>query len=218
MKRTLLVFALAIASALAAPLDPAALRERFGRTGEEVWRSALEPEKSNPRVSSFFNYALTLCETGLHPERLEKLFTLAAARQDLDPRSETYGSFRWSWNDREVTDRNAIEFCMQPAAIVWKKHRDALPPAARDKLRAILDPAVQASLTHQVAPSYTNIALMSAGNLIVLGEGLGREQAIGLIQHDAGQVVGFGQGFHPRSKSNQTHQPQRTQRNTEEPS
>ncbi len=174
MKRTLLALALFVTTALAAPLDQAALRERFGRTGEEVWRSALEPEKFNPRLSTFFNHALTLCETGLHPERLEQLLTLAASRQDLDPRSETFGSFRWSWNDTQVTDRNSIEFCMQPAAIVWQKHRDALPPAARAKLRALLDPAVQASLTHKVAPSYINIALMSAGNLIVLGEGLGR--------------------------------------------
>lgn len=176
MPRPLLVFLAAFASTWAAPLDRAALGERFGHTGEEIWRSALEPEKHNPRVSTFLNHALTLCETGLHPERLEKLFTLAASRQDLDPKSETYGSFRWSWNDSQVTDRNSIEFCMQPAAIIWKKHRDALPPAAREKLRALLDPAVQASLTHQVAPSYTNIALMSAGNLIVLGEGLERPE------------------------------------------
>jgi hypothetical protein len=26
-----------------------------------VWRAALDPEKLNPRVSTFFNYALTLC-------------------------------------------------------------------------------------------------------------------------------------------------------------
>lgn len=168
------VFCTLLATAPAAPSDRAALRERFGNTGEQVWLAAQDPAKLNPRVSTFFNYALTLCETGLHPERLEKLFALAASRQDLDPRSETYGSFRWSWNDAQVTDRNAIEFSMQPAAIVWQKHRASLPPAAHARLRAILDPAVPASLTHKVAPSYTNIALMSAGNLIVLGEGLGR--------------------------------------------
>ena len=86
MKRLLTLFLALVVSSVAAPADRATLRERFGQTGDDVWRSALEPEKSNPRVSTFFNYALTLCETGLNPERLEKLFALAAARQDLDPK------------------------------------------------------------------------------------------------------------------------------------
>jgi hypothetical protein len=127
-------------------------------------------------MSEFFTYALALCEAKMHPERLEKLFERSAQMQDLDPQSKDYGSFRWLWRDKAVTDQNAIEFTMQPAAIIWLRHRDSMPTAAREKLRAILDPAVVAALRHHVAPSYTNIALMSAGNLIVLGEGLGRPE------------------------------------------
>ena len=109
MKRLLPLFLALVVSSVAAPADRATLRERFGQTGDDVWRSALEPEKSNPRVSTFFNYALTLCETGLHPERLEKLFTLAAARQDLDPRSMariSAGSCLWTLQERPRLPRS----------------------------------------------------------------------------------------------------------------
>jgi len=143
--------------------------------GERVWTAVQDPDKHNPWSRDFFAYALALCEAKVHPERLEKLFEIAAHFQDRDPQSPTYGSFRWNWADKAVRDANAIEFCMQPAAVVWLKHRDTLPAAAREKLREILDPAVKASLRHRVSDGYTNIALMSAGNLILLGEGLGRE-------------------------------------------
>ncbi len=67
---------------------------------------------------------------------------------------------------------------MQPASIIWLKHREALPAAAKAKLREIFGPATKASLAHRVADGYTNIAVMSAGNLILLGEGLDRADLI----------------------------------------
>lgn len=152
------------------------LAKRIAANSERVWEAAQDPEKHNPRGSDFFNYAFALCEAKQHTERLDKLLGLAARMQDRDASSPNYGSFRWLWNDTEVTDLNAIEFCMQPAAILWSRHRDAMPSAAKNTLRDMLDPAVQASLRHRVGASYTNIALMSAGNLIVLGESLDRAE------------------------------------------
>ena len=165
-----------VALAAAAPADRSAAFNRAAENGERVWVAAQDPGKHNPRSSEFFSYALALCESKRNPERLEKLFALAWQMQDRVPGSPSYGSFRWNWSDNKVIDANAIEFCMQPAAIVWLKHRAALATAARDRLREILGPAVEASLRHRVADSYTNIALMSAGNLIVLGEGLSRPE------------------------------------------
>ncbi len=156
--------------------DRAVIFRRVAESGEKTWAAALEPEKYNPGMSAFFTYALALCEAKMQPERLEKLMERAYQLQDRDPKSPDYGSFRWNWNDEKVGDQNAIEFNMQPAAILWLRHRDSMPPAAREKLRAILDPAVIAALRHHVRTGYTNIALMSAGNLIVLGEGLNRPE------------------------------------------
>ncbi len=147
-------------STAGARLDRAATFRRVAESGEKTWAAALEPEKYNPGMSAFFTYALALCEAKMHPERLEKLMERACQLQDRDPKSPDYGSFRWNWNDKKVGDQNAIEFNMQPAAILWLRHRDSMPPAAREKLRAILDPAVIAALRHHVRAGYTNIALI----------------------------------------------------------
>lgn len=155
--------------------DSAALLTRAVAGGERIWAAAQEPAKYNPRASEILLYALALSETGQHPDRLAKLMDVAAAMQVREPSDQNYGTFRWLWNDEGVSDQNAIEFTMQPAAVLWRRHRDTLPPAARDKLRAMLEPGgVTASLRHRVSDGYSNIALMSASNLIVLGEALGR--------------------------------------------
>jgi hypothetical protein len=74
-------------------------------------------------------------------------------------------------------DYNAVEFCMQGGALLWMRHRDKMPEAARKQLREILDFAVEGCLRHKVRESYTNIALMNAENLILLGEGLEQPKA-----------------------------------------
>jgi len=162
----------------AAPIDRAAIIQREVVRGERTWAAALEPERNNLRSSELFSYALALCEAKAHAERLEKLFATAQMMQDLDAQNETFGSFRWNWSDAKVKDRNAIEFAMQPASIIWLKHRDALPAASKAKLLEIFGPAAKASVTHRVADGYTNIAVMSAGNLILLGEGLDRADLV----------------------------------------
>jgi hypothetical protein len=61
---------------------------------------------------------------------------------------------------------------MQGGALVWMRHRDKMSEPARKQLREILDFAVEGCLRHKVREGYTNIALMNAQNLILLGEGL----------------------------------------------
>ncbi len=174
--RYFLVVPFLAAIALSAPVDRATLLRHAVDGADQAWVAAQEPEKSNPRPATFFTAALAYAEAGAHPERIELLVTRMLESQDRDPQSPGYGSFRWNWNDTAVTDRNAVEFCMQPAAVLWLKHRDKFAPAVRAKLRDILDPAaVTGSINHRVSDGYTNIALMSAGNLIVLGEGLERK-------------------------------------------
>jgi hypothetical protein len=168
------LFFVAAAAAFGAPLPRETILARAATRGDAVWASTLDPAKSNPRMSELMTYALLLCETRQHPERLAKLFELTSAVQDLDRQSKTYGNFRWLGNDTDVKDLNAVEFTMQPAAVLWLRHRATMPAEAREKLRAVLEPAVAGSLSHRVSDGYTNIAVMSASNLIMLGEGLDR--------------------------------------------
>jgi len=174
------VFAAALATALALPVqakpagpEPEALIAAAADAGEGTWKKVQGPA---PNLTSreLFTYALALAEAGQHPDRLATLLRVAARMQDRHPESRGYGNFRWSWHHTEVMDRNAVEFCMQGGALLWMRHRDTMPDAARKTLAEILDYAVEGCMRHGVGPAYTNIALMNAENLILLGETLGR--------------------------------------------
>jgi len=49
---------------------------------------------------SLFDYARKLCEAREHPERLQRVFQVAAGAQDRDPKSRGFGNLRWTWRDR----------------------------------------------------------------------------------------------------------------------
>ena len=138
---------------------------------ESFWRHCAEP---SPTITSrdLFAYALALCEAHQHPERLSRLFELAAQMQDRGPGSKSCGNFWWRMSDGKVLDHNAVDFSMRGGALLWLKYRDAIPPPARARLEELLKFAVGGCLRHQVPPSYSNIAIMNAGDLILLGEAL----------------------------------------------
>ncbi len=143
------------------------------KAGESVWRRAQGPDD---RLSSrqICTYMVALCEAGLHLDRLPKLIDIVSRMQDRDPDSRLYGNFRWYWSEDRIRDRNAVDFCMRGAALVWQRHRDKLPEPARKKLREMLEYGIEGCLRHRVPTHYTNIALMNALDLILLGEGLDR--------------------------------------------
>lgn len=147
------------------------------KSGETTWRKVQERD---PSLSSreIYRYALVLCETGNHPDRLAPLFQTAAQMQDRDPNSRGYGNFHWRLSEDAVRDFNAVEFCMQSASLIWLRHKETLPPDAHTTLKETLDFALEGSLRHGVRESYTNIALMNAGNLILLGESMNRPKAV----------------------------------------
>jgi hypothetical protein len=164
-----------------AEIDPGR-REAIARSAadqsDSFWRQiATDDPYGSMGVRKLFATALTLCEAKAHPERLARLFELAAGMQDRDPKSPGYGNLRWYWRDDRVTDRNAVEFCMQDAVLVWRRHRDGLPEPAREALRELMEYGVEGCLRHRVPTSYTNIAVLNASNLILLGELLDRPDA-----------------------------------------
>ena len=137
---------------------------------------AATTEPTPPALASreLFSAALTYAESGANLDRILPMLELAARMQDTDPASRGHGNFRWSWRDPSVMDYNAVDFCMQGGTLLWRHHRDKLPAATRDRLRALLELGATGCMKHRVNPNYTNIALMNAGNLIFLGELLGK--------------------------------------------
>ncbi len=142
---------------------------------EGFWRSCAKPSDS---VTSrqLFAYALVLCEARQHPDRLDQLFALAEQMQDRDPQSRGYGNFWWAMRDKKVMDYNAVDFSMRGGALLWLKHRDFIPAPARQRLEKLLEFSIQGCLRHKVQPAYSNIAIMNAGDLILLGEAMGRPE------------------------------------------
>lgn len=174
--RAVLFLAIVTAGLAASPVDHDALTRKAAASAESTWRKLDGP---SPDLSSreLFTSALAWCEAGIHADRLERMFDTAARMHDTDPASPGYGNFRWSWKHAVVFDRNAVEFSMQGGALLWLRHRERMPAAARDRLRPILELGTEGCLRHRVRESYTNIALMNAGNLILLGEALGNVAA-----------------------------------------
>lgn len=152
----------------------AAIVQQAVRDGERTWNKVQKEPTPGLASRELFTYALALCEARVHPERLERLFTVATQMQSRDTAARGYGNFRWSWSHTDVFDFNAVDFCLQAGAILWLRHRDTMPPAARALLQPLLDHGATGLTKHRVPESYTNIALMNAGNLLLLGEALGR--------------------------------------------
>mgnify|MGYP003607908203 CR=1 FL=1 len=124
-----------------------------------------------------FTSLLAYAAAGTNLTRVAELLAFAEKMQDLDPKSPSYGNFRWYSRDAAVMDYNAVDFCMQHGALLWRFHRDALDPAARARLLAVLRPGLQGLVNHRPRTTYTNIALLNASDLILLGEALGDASA-----------------------------------------
>ena len=166
----LLMFALAV-NAQHIPSQATVLEVAMDE-GPLIWQKVKPKGEPDPSLTArdIFTYALVLCETNTHLDRLPRLFDLLVQMQDRDPQSRGYGNFLWNWFDAKVIDFNSVDFCMRSGTLLWIKHRSALPDAMRQQLHELLTYAVEGCMRHQVGPAYSNIALMNAGNLILLGE------------------------------------------------
>ena len=118
------------------------------------------------------DYALTLCEGRAHPERVEQLLAWTRQMQNHDPNSKQWGNLRWYWRDKDVTDANAVEFVMHDALVIDIRHGDWLSAKGRAELAELLRLGVEGCRRHRVPTDYTNMAILNAGNLTVLGERL----------------------------------------------
>ena len=123
-----------------------------------------------------FRALYLFCRTGTHLETVDTLLSAVEAMQDRQDGSDTFGNFWWYWRDGEVTDRNAVDFAMETGVLLLRDHMAALTSAQRQRYQTICVRAVTGSLLHRVQDSYTNIAIVNAVNLILLGEALDRRE------------------------------------------
>ncbi len=108
---------------------------------------------------------------------LEKAFENLESMQDRDPASQTYGNFRWYWNQQKPEDLNAVEFVTQRAVLLKLCYGDRLSsisPKTSESLDRILKYAVEGIRRQKVDVAYTNIYLMKTWNLLALGQVLNR--------------------------------------------
>ena len=184
MKR--LVFAVAILSAtLFAARSTSPARARAVRSAPDPVRARAEgtlrglvkqAERRDRALSSvgLFTGMYNLLRANVGLDKLDVLLDVAAELQDRNPESRTYGNFRWYARDGFVMDGNAVDFCMQEGSLIARDYRDRLTPGQREKFDRLCELAIQGSINHRVRSSYTNIALMNAVNLVLLGEAYGR--------------------------------------------
>ena len=159
---------------------PSPRQADLNRRAERAFVGTVQKAQRHDRslsAAELFHAAFLFCETGTHLDQLDLLFGVAAEMQDRDPESRAFGNFRWSWRDGLVMDHNAVDFCMQTGSLIARDHLGKMTPAQREKFLAILDRAISGCLAHRVRDSYTNIAIMNAANLVLLGEARDRRDA-----------------------------------------
>ena len=162
--------AMSVSGAPSASVDYASLAE--GAFKGTVRRA--ETRDRQLGVIELFRAALLFCRSGRHLDSLDVLFDVAAEMQDRREESRGCGNFRWNWRDGFVMDYNAVDFCMEYASLIARDHLDALSSGQRAKFKDLLDWSIRGALAHRVRDSYTNIAIMNAVNLVLLGEACDR--------------------------------------------
>ena len=183
MTRTNLIASICVAlstSVFAQGLIPVP-RERIQtdlvKRADDTYKKLNRP-RPNYGCRELFTSMLAYAEAGTNLTRIAELLTFAEKMQDRDPSHRSYGNLRWYSRDTDVMDYNAVDFCMQHGALLWKFHREALDPAVRERLRTLLALGLKGLIKHQPRTTYTNIALLNASDLILLGETLGDARAV----------------------------------------
>ncbi len=140
--------------------------------------SKLAKPKAPYGCRELFTSMLAYAEAHTNATRIAQLLTYAEKMQDRDASHRSYGNFRWYSRDTEVMDFNAVDFCMQHGALLWRFHSGELDPATRERFQALLRLGLQGLVKHLPRTTYTNIALLNASDLILLGEALGDAHAV----------------------------------------
>ena len=142
------------------------------------WVNALEQrmteKPAEQQTRELTNAALAVLEMGDDPQLAEAYLDRAYATQELDATSRAYGELHWLVGDAgPIKDFNAIEFNSLPLGAILVGHSDALSPEFSKRFQVHITASLAMPLRkHEVKSSYTNISLMNATSMLLLGQAI----------------------------------------------
>ena len=164
--------------------------EKAGRTYDEEWKGpSAYLDKANYHTTlarrtvhstrEAFTYAAALLASGRDEDlaRAEEILRHAAALQDKDPASPTYGI--WSWYMEEPLemmsppDWNWADFCGKEILQVLEFHGDRIARDLRAELEDTLRHACLSIFRRNMHAAYTNISIMGSYVTLHAGQLLG---------------------------------------------
>lgn len=154
-----------------------ALKPRV-QAGLEELEALRRSPKADPVVRELGAAALASMMISQDAGRAQSLLEEIFALQNIDPAKPRYGDVPWQIGHPEIDDANAIQFTALPMAALFLKYGDRLPPEFREKFRLHLAAALVAVEAKPVPVWYTNIYLMQAANMILLGESVDNPEAV----------------------------------------
>lgn len=161
----------------AMPVSRDAIRRDLVLDADGTWRKVTAPD-GRYGCRNLFTAMLSYCESNTNLNRVAVLIEKAETMQERNPENRRYGNFFWYVWENEVLDANAVDFCMQHAALLWMFHREKLDPRSRERFLKLITIGMQGLMNHIPSPTYTNIALLNASDLILLGQALGDKNAV----------------------------------------
>jgi len=118
-------------------------------------------------------YATALMAAGQQIDRANAVLSAVLDHQDIDEASRTFGNFRWWHDETRVRDRNAVAFMSPWLAHIALEHGERLTTENAQRLRESLSRCIKGVRAHSSGPDYTNIWLLKAASMVMLGRALG---------------------------------------------
>lgn len=134
--------------------------------------AAIEAAGDRLSVRALTDHLADAAALGDDPARVARTLGMLRAQQELRPGNPLYGNFRWYRGQPEVVDRNAVQFAVQTSMLLAHAHPGALGPN-EPAFRRVMSDAAHGCSSQRVRAGYTNIHLMKATNLVLLGQYLG---------------------------------------------
>ncbi|NOX56366.1 MAG: hypothetical protein GXP27_18360 [Planctomycetes bacterium] len=121
-------------------------------------------------------YAAALFDASRQLERANAIVAAVLDHQDVDLKSQTFGNFLWWHGETRVRDRNAVAFMSPWLSYLAIEHGERLSRTNRRRLREALGRCIHGVRAHRSGPDYTNIWLLKAASMVMLGRALGKPE------------------------------------------
>ena len=152
--------------------------EDMMRAGIRKVEAEIAAPRPEPETREVVNAGLATLVLSGDPRAAERLVLWAFRHQNLDSGSPAFGTIPWRVAHPEIRDSNAIEFCTQALGPLFLGYGGHLSPEFREQMRPHLAAAIEGVRHHTVPITYTNIFLMKATNLLLVGQAIGDEKAV----------------------------------------